>query len=105
MGAVAVATVIPDPTTLIFALSSGLAALASLLGVAGGYGIARQHLKAVARTQLALEQILDRLERGEDGGSGRPTMLGAAEQLLRGTLGEVRGVRIIDIGKGRITDL
>jgi hypothetical protein len=104
-GAVAVASVLPDPTTLIFAVSSGLAAAASALGVAGGYGIARQHLKAVARAQLALEQILDRLERGEDAGTGaRPSMLGAAEQLLRGTLGDPRLGRIVDRGKGRLTD-
>lgn len=38
------------------------AALPSLAGLGGGYAVARQHTAVVTRVQLALEQLLDRLE-------------------------------------------
>jgi hypothetical protein len=41
------------------------AAVPVLAGVAGGYMLARRHRQTVERTQLALEQVLDRLEHGE----------------------------------------
>ena len=48
------------------------AAPAALLAV-GGFSVSRNsHLASVARAQLALEQVLDRLERGE---AGRPPSL------------------------------
>jgi hypothetical protein len=90
-GAVIVASVIPEPTTVLYAISGVIATLLSVVGVASGYAIARQHAKFVAEVQLALEQVLDRLERPEPGG-GRaqtPGVLGAAEQIIRGTLGEL----------------
>lgn len=40
-----------------------------LAGGAIGYGIVRDHEKNAARAQLALEQVLDRLEHGEAGGA------------------------------------
>ncbi len=42
-----------------------LAAVPVAGGLAMGYWIAHRHLPVVARVQLALEQVLDRLERGE----------------------------------------
>lgn len=83
---VLVASALPDATTLVYLISSAIAAASSLVGVAGGYGVARRHLRTVGRVQLALEQILDRLERGDGPRSGLPAMLSAAEQLLRGRL-------------------
>lgn len=58
------------------------AAPAALLAV-GGFSVSRNsHLASVARAQLALEQVLDRLERGE---AGRPTsLLGAFASVVAG---------------------
>jgi hypothetical protein len=42
-----------------------LAALPAAAALGGGYVLARSHTPLVARAQLALEQVLDRLERGE----------------------------------------
>ena len=58
------------------------AAPAALLAV-GGFSVSRNsHLASVARAQLALEQVLDRLERGE---AGRPTsLLGALASAVAG---------------------
>jgi hypothetical protein len=77
------------------AASSGVAAVLGVLipvavvpavaAAAIGYYQARaRHARAIARTQLALEQVLDRLERGE---LPRPSLLGAiaaAATLPRG---------------------
>jgi hypothetical protein len=77
------------------ALSAGAAVLLGILvpvaivpavaGSAVGYFQARsRHARTIARAQLALEQVLDRLERGE---LPRPTLLGAlaaAAALPRG---------------------
>jgi hypothetical protein len=49
-----------------------VAAVPTLLGVAAGYLAVRGQPEAVARAQLALEQVLDRLEHGET----RPSLLG-----------------------------
>jgi hypothetical protein len=55
---------------------------AALLAV-GGFSVSRNsHLASVARAQLALEQVLDRLERGE---AGRPaSLLGAFASVVAG---------------------
>jgi len=42
----------------------------------GGYFIARSHAPMVTRAQLALEQLLDRLERGDP---PRPNVLSALD--------------------------
>jgi hypothetical protein len=44
--------------------------------VVGGYFIARSHAPMVTRAQLALEQLLDRLERGDP---PRPNVLSALD--------------------------
>ena len=53
------------------------------VGVAavGGYFVSRSHAPLVARAQTSLEQLLDRLERGEDAGI-RQQIAGGKEQLL-----------------------
>ncbi|HEU4566285.1 MAG TPA: hypothetical protein VFS05_16600 [Gemmatimonadaceae bacterium] len=85
---VGIASVLPEATTALYVISSAVAAASSLVGALGGYGVARRHLRAVAKVQLALEQILDRLERGDGPRSGFPAMLSAAEQLLRSKLSD-----------------
>jgi hypothetical protein len=42
-----------------------VAAIPTAVGLVGGYVTARSHSPVVARAQVALEQVLDRLERGE----------------------------------------
>jgi hypothetical protein len=42
-----------------------IAAVPVVAGLAGGYALARRHRETVERTQLALEQVLDRLEHGD----------------------------------------
>jgi hypothetical protein len=53
------------------------------VGVAavGGYFVSRSHAPLVARAQTSLEQLLDRLERGDDTGT-RQQIAGSREQLL-----------------------
>jgi hypothetical protein len=42
-----------------------VAAIPAVVGIAGGTAVARTHRQTVQRAQLALEQVLDRLEHGE----------------------------------------
>ena len=60
-----------------------IAAAPAVIIAGGGLAAARaSHLKSVARAQIALEQVLDRLERGE---AGRPaTLLGALASAVAG---------------------
>jgi hypothetical protein len=53
---------------------TGVAAIPIAAGVAAGFLVARSHAPLVAGAQLALEQLLDRLERGE---LPRPSLLSA----------------------------
>ncbi len=50
---------------LVVAAVAVTATLPVIAGIAGGYMLARRHRQTVERTQLALEQVLDRLEHGE----------------------------------------
>jgi hypothetical protein len=45
----------------------GAAAVPTLAGAAAGYQIGKGHRQVIMRAQLALEQILDRLEFGPGG--------------------------------------
>jgi hypothetical protein len=60
-----------------------VAAAPAVLLAGGGLAVSRaSHLRSVARAQLALEQVLDRLERGE---AGRPpSLLGALANAVAG---------------------
>jgi hypothetical protein len=57
-----------------------LAVLPAAVALGGGYVVARSHAPLVARAQLALEQVLDRLERGE---LPRPTLFSALSATTR----------------------
>lgn len=58
-----------------------VAAIPVGIAVIGGYFVSRSHAPLVARAQTSLEQLLDRLERG-DGTGERPQGTGGREQLL-----------------------
>ena len=61
---------------ILFALGvmAAVAALPAAAALVGGYFVARSHAPQVAGAQLALEQLLDRLERGD---LQRPSLLSA----------------------------
>jgi hypothetical protein len=61
-------------------IAAGVAALPFAGGTAGGYRIARSHRRVLSSVQLALEQILDRLEHGE---FSRPGILGGITSIPR----------------------
>lgn len=67
------------PTAAAMAAVAAVAALPALAGMGGGYAIARHHRDTAVRVQLALEQILDRLEH-EPPRTSIPPLL---ERLLR----------------------
>jgi hypothetical protein len=52
-----------------FMVLGGAAAVPTLAGAAAGYQIGKGHRQVILRAQLALEQILDRLEFGASGRS------------------------------------
>ena len=91
---VAGSVLVADPSGVFFLLAGAAAALGAAVGLGGGYAIARGHQRVVARAQLALEQILDRLEHGDRTPPSLGSALGAAaERLLRGP----SGIRIIKL--------
>jgi uncharacterized protein YqgC (DUF456 family) len=55
-------------------IAAGVALIPFAGGTSGAYRIARSHRSVLASVQLALEQILDRLEHGE---VARPSLIGA----------------------------
>jgi hypothetical protein len=61
-------------------IAAGAATLPFAGGTAGGYRIARSHRRVLSSVQLALEQILDRLEHGE---FSRPGILGGITSIPR----------------------
>jgi hypothetical protein len=61
-------------------IAAGVATLPFAGGTAGGYRIARSHRRVLSSVQLALEQILDRLEHGE---FSRPGILGGITPIPR----------------------
>lgn len=70
----AVASGVTSGVLLALGVMAAVAALPVAAGVVGGYFVARSHGPQVAGAQLALEQLLDRLERGE---LPRPSLLSA----------------------------
>jgi hypothetical protein len=85
------AALIPDPSLAFFVLSGGIAVVGALGGMLGGLGIARTHRSVISKAQLALEQILDGLERPEAGSRrSRPGVLDAAERLFRDTVSDIQ---------------
>jgi hypothetical protein len=86
------AALIPDPSLAFFLLSGAIAAVGTLGGMLGGLGIARTHRSVISKAQLALEQILDGLERAENVSrrGNRPGVLDAAERLFRETVSDIQ---------------
>lgn len=70
-------------TAILLALGffAPVAVIPAGIAAIGGYFISRSHAPLVARAQTSLEQLLDRLERGEETGS-RQQAAGSREQLL-----------------------
>ena len=62
LAGLAAMVVVPGATELIAVAAA--AAAPALAGLGGAWAVARGHAAVVARTQLALEQLLDRLEHG-----------------------------------------
>lgn len=62
-------------TLLALGFFAPVAALPAGIAVIGGYFLSRSHIPLVARAQIALEQLLDRLERGELPGAAPGTSL------------------------------
>jgi hypothetical protein len=64
-----------------------LSLLPPAIGAAVGWGVARSHRSSVERVQLALDQLLDRLEHGEAREGAPPSLLdqllGAASRRVR----------------------
>lgn len=82
---------VPDPSFAFFLVSGAVAAAGALGGMFGGLGIARTHRSVITKAQLALEQILDTLERAEGPRRGnRPGVLDAAERLIRDTVSDIQ---------------
>jgi hypothetical protein len=52
-------------------------------GLGGGYLVARSHAPAVERAQLALEQVLDRMERGETPRGSLFSTLASSVRIMR----------------------
>ena len=73
----AVASGVASGILLALGVMAAVAVLPVAAGVVGGYFIARSHAPQVEGAQLALEQMLDRLERGE---IQRPSLLSAITQ-------------------------
>jgi hypothetical protein len=73
-GGMAVAGGVTSGVLLALGVMAAVAALPVAAAVVGGYFVARSHSPQVAGAQLALEQLLDRLERGE---LQRPSLLSA----------------------------
>jgi hypothetical protein len=85
------AVILPDPSFAFFLLGGAIAAAGSLAGALGGLGIARTHRGVVERAQLALEQILDRMERPDVARPRLPGMFDAAERLINNTMADLQG--------------
>jgi hypothetical protein len=64
-------------------IAAGAAVLPFAGGTAGGYKIARSHRRILSSVQLALEQILDRLEHGEFSRPGLLSGLASMPRLTR----------------------
>ena len=60
--AAAAAAMVIVPTAAAIGAVVAVAAIPAIAGVAAGYAVAKQHLSQATRVQLALEQLLDRLE-------------------------------------------
>ena len=79
--AAAAAAMVIVPTAAAIGAVAAVAALPAIVGVAAGYALAKQHLSQATRVQLALEQLLDRLEH-EPPAPGAPALGPLLNRLL-----------------------
>lgn len=79
-GAVAGSGALGAATLIALGFFPAVAVAAAGVAAIGGYAVSRSHAPIVARAQLALEQLLDRLERGE---LPRPSLLAALGATTR----------------------
>jgi hypothetical protein len=70
--AAVIAAMLLPPTAIGVGVVAAAALLPAAAGMGGAYAIARQHAAALTRAQLALEQLLDRLEHGGATPATRP---------------------------------
>lgn len=81
----AVATMVVVPGIAAAAAVASLAALPALVGFGAAWAVARSHADTVTRTQLALDQLLDRLEFEQ----GAPTAPAGLAGVAAGLLGKL----------------
>jgi hypothetical protein len=77
------AVAVPHVALPLMALAAITTALPGALGVGVGYRIARRHLATAERAQLALEQVLDRLESGDARGSAGAALIDAISAVAK----------------------
>jgi hypothetical protein len=80
-GVVAAGGALTTGTLVALGFAAPFAVVPAVAVLAGGWLVARSHAPLVARAQLALEQVLDRLERGE---TPKPSLLAALSATARG---------------------
>ena len=69
--------------TVVLGVASGVTAIPVVVGTAGGWAIARSNRPQVERVQVSMEQVLDRLERGEINLPKEPPLKGGGEFVKR----------------------
>lgn len=77
------ALVVPHVALPAMALATLVTALPGVLGVSAGYRVARRHVAVAERAQLALEQVLDKLEGGDTRGSGGAALIDAISAVAK----------------------
>lgn len=82
-GGLVLATVGAASTLLVLGVLPVLAIAPVVAGLGGGYFVARSHASSVERAQLALEQVLDRMERGETPRGSLFSSLASSVRIIR----------------------
>lgn len=82
-GGLVLATAGATGALLAIGVLPALAIAPVVAGLGGGYFVARSHTSAVERAQLALEQVLDRMERGETPRGSLFSTLASSVRIIR----------------------
>ena len=82
-GGLVLATAGAAGALLVIGVLPVLAIAPVVAGLGGGYFVARSHASAVERAQLALEQVLDRMERGETPRGSLFSSLASSARIIR----------------------
>ncbi|MCZ6858246.1 MAG: hypothetical protein O7F70_09615, partial [Gemmatimonadetes bacterium] len=78
---------------VVLGIATGVAVIPVVVGAAGGVAIARSNRAQIERVQVAMEQVLDRLERGEIS-VPKPTRKKHPDDFVKKLTAEIK-----DIGK------